>query len=126
MRNQLLLLKKASRATLILLLLFVFSNSVDGRENFTSGRWQVTFNKQKGDINIYYEEKTVCNALYASYQWEGKEVTAHDYARHKLSISKTSDSFGKGHMYKVEHTDKEFPKMTQYPLYLSGQRVFPN
>lgn len=123
MRNQLLQLKKASGATLILLLLFIFSNSVDGRENFTSGRWKVTFNKQKGDINIYYGEKTVCNALYASYQWEGKEVTAHDYARHKLSISKTSDSFGKGHIYKVEHTDKEFPKMTQY-LYIYPDREY--
>ena len=30
------------------------------------------------------------------------------------SVRKVSDSFGKGHIYKVEYTDKELPKLTQY------------
>lgn len=52
--------------------------------------------------------------MYASYQWEGKEIKTSDYARHKISTGKVSDSFGKGHIYKVEYTDKELPKLTQY------------
>ena len=52
--------------------------------------------------------------MYASYQWEGKEIKTSDYARHKISTGKVSDSFGKGHIYKVEYTDKELPELTQY------------
>lgn len=113
MKNQL-LLKKASGAFLMLLLLFVFSDCIDGRENFSTGQWKVIFNKKKGDVNVYCGERNLCNGLYASYQWKGKEVTTYDYTRHKISTSKISDAFGKGHIYKVEYTDKELPKLIQY------------
>lgn len=114
MKNQQLLLKKTSEVCSILLLFLFFSSCMNGKENFSTGEWKVTFNKEAGDVNLDYKSKKICNGIYASYRWGDKEVTTRDYARHKVSIDKVSDVFGKGRIYKVEHTDKKLPKLVQY------------
>ena len=114
MKNQKLLLKKMSGVSLMLLLFLFFSNCASGDKIFSTDVWNITYDDQQGGIALTYKSKNICNGMYASYQWEGKEIKTTDYARHKISTGKVSDSFGKGHIYKVEYTDKELPKLTQY------------
>ena len=114
MKNQKLLLKKMSGVSLMLLLFLFFSNCASGDKIFSTDVWNITYDDQQGGIALTYKSKNICNGMYASYQWEGKEIKTSDYARHKISTGKVSDSFGKGHIYKVEYTDKELPKLTQY------------
>ena len=83
----------------MLLLLLSFSKEMSGKDNFSKGKWNVTFNNQKNGIDISYKSKNICDGLYASYQWNGKEVTTRDYAHHKVSTTKISDAFGKGYIY---------------------------
>ena len=114
MKNQKLLLKKMSGVSLMLLLFLFISNCASGDKIFSTDVWNITYDDQQGGIALTYKSKNICNGMYASYQWEGKEIKTSDYARHKISTGKVSDSFGKGHIYKVEYTDKELPKVTQY------------
>ena len=114
MKNQKLLLKKMSGVSLMLLLFLFISNCASGDKIFSTDVWNITYDDQQGGIALTYKSKNICNGMYASYQWEGKEIKTSDYARHKISTGKVSDSFGKGHIYKVEYTDKELPKLTQY------------
>ena len=103
-----------SGVSLMLLLFLFFSNCASGDKIFSTDVWNITYDDQQGGITLTYKSKNICNGMYASYQWEGKEIKTSDYARHKISTGKVSDSFGKGHIYKVEYTDKELPKLTQY------------
>ena len=114
MKNQKLLLQKMSGVSLMLLLFLFFSNCASGGGTFSTDVWNITYDDQEGGISLTYKSKNICNGMYASYQWEGKEIKTSDYARHKISTGKVSDSFGKGHIYKVEYTDKELPELTQY------------
>ena len=108
MKNQKLLLKKMSGVSLMLLLFLFISNCASGDKIFSTDVWNITYDDQQGGIALTYKSKNICNGMYASYQWEGKEIKTSDYARHKISTGKVSDSFGKGHIY------KELPKLTQY------------
>ena len=114
MKNQKLLLKKMSGVSLMLLLFLFISNCASGDQIFSTDVWNITYDDQEGGISLTYKSKNICNGMYASYQWEGKDIKTSDYARHKISTGKVSDSFGKGHIYKVEYTDKELPELTQY------------
>ena len=106
---------KKNVGSILMLLLFLFiSNCASGDKIFSTDVWNITYDDQQGGIALTYKSKNICNGMYASYQWEGKEIKTSDYARHKISTGKVSDSFGKGHIYKVEYTDKELPKLTQY------------
>ena len=121
MKNQKLLLKKMSGVSLMLLLFLFISNCASGDKIFSTDVWNITYDDQQGGIALTYKSKNICNGMYASYQWEGKEIKTSDYARHKISTGKVSDSFGKGHIYKVEYTDKELPKLTQYYYLYPGK-----
>ena len=95
-------------------LLFTLSGYAAGYKGLTTGGWQIRFDDQKGGVSLYKKSKNICEGLYASYLWGEQTVTTRDYARHKVSIRKISDAFGKGTLYKIEHTDKSLPKLTQY------------
>lgn len=125
MKNQKLLLQKMSGVSLMLLLFLFFSNCASGGGTFSTDVWNITYDDQEGGISLTYKSKNICNGMYASYQWEGKEIKTSDYARHKISTGKVSDSFGKGHIYKVEYTDKELPELTQY-FYLYPDKEYGN
>lgn len=98
----------------VLFLLLTFSSCSAGNKKLSAGKWNIAFDEKEGGISISQKSKNICKGLYASYQWEDKIVTSNDYARHKVSTSKITDAFGKGLIYKVEHTDKVLPKLTQY------------
>ena len=123
MRNQLLLPKRNFGLLLIFLLFLSFSNVMSAKEELSIGKWNIIFNEQKSDINIIYKSRNVCRGLFAAYQWNGKEVTTRDYARHKVSTNKVTDAFGKGYIYKIVYTDKQLPKLTQY-FYLYPEREY--
>lgn len=98
----------------VLFLLLTLSSCAAGMKQLSAGNWSITFDEKEGGVSISQKSKNICKGLYASYQWEDKIVTSTDYARHKVSTSKITDAFGKGLIYKVEHTDKVLPKLTQY------------
>ena len=74
MKNQKLLLKKMSGVSLMLLLFLFFSNCASGDKIFSTDVWNITYDDQQGGIALTYKSKNICNGMYASYQWEGKEI----------------------------------------------------
>ena len=83
MKNQKLLRKKMSGVSLMLLLFLFISNCASGDKIFSTDVWNITYDDQQGGIALTYKSKNICNGMYASYQWEGKEIKTSDYARHK-------------------------------------------
>lgn len=79
---------------------------------------------RKGEFHFIKSQKNICEGLYASYLWGEQTVTTRDYARHKVSIRKISDAFGKGTLYKIEHTDKSLPKLTQYFIFIRIKSIY--
>ena len=78
MKNQKLLLKKMSGVSLMLLLFLFFSNCASGDKIFSTDVWNITYDDQQGGITLTYKSKNICNGMYASYQWEGKEIKTSD------------------------------------------------
>lgn len=105
-------------------LLFTLSGYAAGYKGLTTGGWQIRFDDQKGGVSLYKKSKNICEGLYASYLWGEQTVTTRDYARHKVSIRKISDAFGKGTLYKIEHTDKSLPKLTQYFIFIRIKSIY--
>ena len=84
MKNQKLLLQKMSGVSLMLLLFLFFSNCAGGGGTFSTDVWNITYDDQEGGISLTYKSKNICNGMYASYQWEGKEIKTSDYARQSV------------------------------------------
>lgn len=107
----------------MMLLIYLFSACTGGREESSIGPWNITFNEGKENVNVYYNGQMIGQDLYASYQWEGKEVTSRDYARHRVSMNKVTDAFGEGYIFKVEHTDEALPTLT-HSFYLYPDKEY--
>lgn len=97
-----------------LLLLLSLSGYASGYKNLKVGDWQIRFDDQKGGVTLRLKSKIISDSLYASCQWNGQTITTRDYQHHKVNANKTKDAFGKGYIYKVEHTGEGLPMLTQY------------
>lgn len=107
----------------IFFLILTLPGYAAGNKSLTTGEWQICFDKQKGGVTLSKKSIIICDGMYASYAWEGRTVSTNDYARHKVSTRKISDDFGKGALYKIEHTDKLLPRLTQY-FYLYANKEY--
>lgn len=97
-----------------LFLLITLSSQAGGTKTLTVGDWQIRCGDQPGEIVISQKSKVITDGLYASYLWQGRQVSTRDYERRKVKTEKIRDAFGKGFRYKIEYTDKSLPALTQY------------
>lgn len=106
-------LKQLSLIFGVCLLFFLLSGYTTRYKHVSTDLWDICFDVQEGGVTLRQQSKVICTGLYASYVWNGQVLTTRHYARHKVSTSKINDLFGKGLLYRVEHTDKKLPKLTQ-------------
>ncbi|ASZ13253.1 alpha-galactosidase [Chitinophaga pendula] len=77
------------------------------------GDWKIVYDKGSKALRITSGASKVDLQLYASYKWNGRLVTAKDYARHTVAVKAVRDAFGRGSLLQVTYRDGQLPTLVQ-------------
>jgi alpha-galactosidase len=102
-------LLKSSALFLFLWITFVSCN----RSFIDSGKWNISYNEEKNGIIIMKDSTLLFSDLYASFRWEGKEISTGDYPNRKFKTSQQNDLFGQGYAFTVTYSGNDLPLLVQ-------------
>ncbi|MDR2086467.1 MAG: alpha-galactosidase [Dysgonamonadaceae bacterium] len=78
-----------------------------------AGKWNISYDGERNGINIRKDSALLCAGLYASYRWEGKEVSTRDYPKRKFETGKQHDLFGEGYTFTITYSGENLPSLVQ-------------
>ncbi|MDR1119371.1 MAG: alpha-galactosidase [Dysgonamonadaceae bacterium] len=83
------------------------------KNGIESGKWKLSYSSEQNGIAIEKNSSVLCSGLYASWNWEGKEISTRDYSNRKWETNAWQDAFGKGFTWTVTYSGKDLPVLVQ-------------
>lgn len=97
----------------LLFLLFVSTFAFCNNSFVVANQWKIAYNSKQQGVDILKGTKPVFSGLYASYRFNGKEISSADYPKRSFQTKNISDVFGQGKIFTVTYTGSNLPVLRQ-------------